>query len=735
MARQDLSHGHRVPWFAAVGTLGAVTAALACRPPARLAEIMPPLSPTLPLIGTMLLSAVAVITGLAASTRPVVTLHRVGCLVGGGVWASAVAWRGWTAAEVVWLAVGAVAMAVLTLALPRDEAATVAAVGPDGMPDRRPREVRDLEALLRELDRRPIRVTDVRPWDDPRDGRRAWVDLPRAMTVSDLATLSARIAGGLHLPPGCVVQVRTGDHQGQAILDIMLRDCLVDPVPVDGATTEASITDAFPLVHDARGNPIMVCLRLMSAVIGGAPDTGKTTLLRRIILQLARCTDTLVWVVDLNGGGLAEPFVTPWAQGRAAAPAVDWVAGDEVEGAILLATAQAIIRDRKRSGEAIRRKRAANSAVLPVDRQLPAIVVLTDEGGEVRQAAGLLGRLCAEGISRFAQIGRAEGGRAVISVLKGTADLLDRGLKVVAPMRVCLGMTEDAEYSHVLGVDPPRGTALQHKGSCWIVPGMQQPLTLARSSDVPIDLIERHTIATARLRPRLDERAQRVAAKLSISDVLGGRDPRDHVDIARDPAMRDVAAGRAYEGRWDRAGALLAEMRGEEPPAPTAPAPEPRDDRPTVAPPGSHLERLLLRTGVTRQDPPEPPAPPAATSRPAPRRVDLDPAAVVREAAELLSSAHLLREVPDPVRTRTGAPDREPTERAPAARMTTRDHIRMVLRDAAPEAMTGAQVVAALADAGVERARQTVYDLLGKLAEASGEPVRRDSDRYWYQLD
>src|SRR5262249_24225717 len=143
-------------------------------------------------------------------------------------------------------------------------------------------------------------------------------------------------------------------------------------------------------------------------------------------------TDCLIWVVDTNGGGVATPWLEPWARGEANIPVIDWVAPTDEEAAVMVAVAAAIAKDRKTSPEANRRKRAANSMILPVDADLPAILVLTDEGGEVRQSVSLLGQLAATGISRLAQIGRAEAVRVVMSVLRGTADLLDKGMRVMA---------------------------------------------------------------------------------------------------------------------------------------------------------------------------------------------------------------------------------------------------------------------------------------------------------------
>jgi len=591
-------------------------------------------------------------------------------LAGCGLWASWVVTHGWTREAVADLAVSALVAAVASMLLPRA----------DGVDLARPRRIQEVESLLQPAAGGKIELTDIEPWPGrKRDGVRYHLDL-NGMTLHALSLRCDAIAGALKLPPGCTVSAEEGPHQGAAVLDVMLRDCLAETRTVEEPTGPASIYDEFAVMHDARGNPVTICLRLLSMVLGGAPDMGKTTLLRRVIMHLARCRDALVWVIDLNGGGLAVPLVEPWARGDATQPVVDWVAGDEYEGAVMIATALAVARDRKTSAEAIRRRREHRTNTLPLDEELPAIVVIGDEGGEIGKATALLGAAIRDGLSSYAQIGREVGGRAIISVLRGTADLLDKGLRIVAAIRVCLTMTEQDEYAHILGVTPP-STRLRHRGSGWIITNIGQRPRLARSADVPPEILERHAVATARYRPRLDARAQQVAAQLTVSAVLGGRDPRDHIDIARHPTMRDVAAGRAYAGRWDRYAPKLAEMRGEEP-APAPVAAPPAVDQPTVAPAGSAREALLLGTGIV-----------------ADRPSTVDP-----------------QQVAGVVATQT-------------RQETTRERIIGIVRDAYPAGLTSGQIGRQLAERGVDVARQTRQDLLRQLVEV-GALDRGDGSTY-----
>lgn len=433
--------------------------------------------------------------------------------------------------------------------------------------DRRPEYVRTWEGYIRQVTRwKTVTISRWERWEVEADGFRLWVDLPTETgnTDADLADICHRLGAAARLKNGCVVQALPSEVQGVAILDVMLRDNLTD---TDNAvhvepTTPASITEEFTVLTTPRGQDLKVGLRIETMLIGGATGSGKTTLLNRIIMFLARCTDTLIWVVDLNGGGIANNWIEPYARGKASKPVVDWVAHTEEEFAVMVAVAGAIARDRKSNREARERIRRANSGgVLPVDSRMPAIIVLADEGGEIRQSLTALGQIAAQALTRLAQIGRAAGVRPIISILRGTSDLMDKAHRTQCAIRLCLRMNEHSEYVHVLDSNPGK-TPLKHKGSGYLKTTFElvEPV-YGRTVNVDELSIERHAIACAELRPDLDSNGLAVAEKLRVDDVIGGR---DFPSFVKSRVYQDILDGRAYSGRWDRAAALLAELRGED---------------------------------------------------------------------------------------------------------------------------------------------------------------------------
>ncbi|TDC25053.1 hypothetical protein E1211_31280 [Micromonospora sp. 15K316] len=685
------------------------------------------------LIGALITGIITVIT-----ERGRVLVHRVLAALAGGGWMTWVALAGWSPVSVVLLVGWAAVLALLEWVLA--PTVTVAQVIRHEQPaaqqpvfQSRSDEEAAWEALLRRLTKAKVIVRGITSWPNPNDGTRIHLDLPEGLTVKKMSesTLADDIAGAVKLPQGCVVRILDAAHQGAAILDVMTRDCLADDRMISEPTTPASINDEFDLATSPRGEAMTVCLRQKGMVVGGTTGSGKTTLLHRIIMFLARCTDALIWVIDFNGGGVASMWLGPYARGEAKKPTIDWVAEDEIEAAAMCAVLIAVTKDRKTNRESMRRKRRANTTVVPVDKDFPAIVILTDEGGEIRQAIGLLASLVDQYIARIAQIGRAEGARVIQSVLRGTSDLLEKGLRAVQGIRICLRMDEEGEYDHVLGKNPGR-VRLLHLGSAFLYrTDRDYRPVLVRTVNVDVKSIERHAIATADLRPDLDQRGRLVASRVTAADVLDGRDPRDpkFADLLEHPVFQDVAAGLVYENRWERKAAMLAELRDEDLPEddePTAPArPEPTVT--PVAAPGSALARLAHGAGVAVDQQQAPAAedektPVTVPAQPTPQQpVPVNDVDAV--AAALLSEAHLALDA-DPARPASPGAELVPLTEP---KKETRDLIREALREAYPRMMTAVEIRTAIRETtGNDVTKQRAHELLTKLVGA-GEVVRDDT--------
>lgn len=556
-----------------------------------------------------------------------------------------------------------------------------------------------------------ITVDRIEPWPDPVDGEKVWINLPVGTTIGDLENKIHVLQGARHLKAGCTIEVLDGDHQGAAVLDVMLRDTMTLGVTVDDHDhSEASINDAFPVMFTPRREPLPICLRTDSAVLGGAPDQGKTTLLHRIVRHLTHCPDTIINAIDLNGGGVARPWVEPWALGEAQRPPIDWVARDEWEAAAQTAVTIAILKHRKSSREAAERKRAARTWLLPVDERMPASVTLVDEGGEVAVTSGRLAAATAENLATIARIGRAEAGRLVMCVLRGTSDLLDKILRVTAAIRICLTMFEDDEYDHVLGVSPPRGAAPTRKGEGFLKRTTDRSPIFSRTIDIDQATIEETAVATQWIRPAYSEEEQAVARRVGPREVLAGREPLP--EEMEHPVMRDAAQGLLYERRWERQARWLAEIRGEETPD-DQPAPAPASPTPARSVPmnpgtvGGPLGDLLVSLGRdTRQS--------VGTLR-----LDVDdPAAVDAAAAELAVSLDSGELAPDPF----------DLSGRPAEQWPTRVHVLAILAHR-PRGLTRAQLSIELGKRGAGVHRGSLHRVLAGMV-TGGELVHGSDATY-----
>jgi hypothetical protein len=730
--------------YVAIGLLGPVVIALACR-------TIPGIPAAAPAVAGVLL---ALVIGAARYNRTTAARAAITALfvAVGFIWSSVAAMAGITALGCVVLVVGVTIGTIVMLAIPIPltkaeleaiaaaeaaaralaEAAAAAADPNYGLAPGRTRQEEDMQAFLRRLSKTDISVIRIDPWENPDDGMDIRVSLVEGMEPRDLVDLCGKIQSSpqLRLPRGCVVTVLDGEYQCEAVVRVMSRDCLKDHLTLDDYedSTPASINDPFPLMRSPQGNWFMVCLRIFCMIIGGTTGSGKTTLLDRIIAYLARCSDALIWVIDFNGGGLGASWNRPYEDGRASKPIIDWLGDTEEESAVIMACAKGIAKSRKTDRESVQMRRDAGTNVLPVSPKKPAVVVITDEGGEVRQASGILGQIVCSQISSLAQIGRETGVRVIMSVLRGTADLLDKALRSVCSIRVCLRMDEEGEYDHVLGRNPGR-VHLMHTGSAWVYRTTQdyRPV-VGRSVDVPPAFVEQHAIDCANLRPELDQAGQAICTNIRLIDVFCGRDPGNYEELLDHPALVDVVEGTAYTRRHQRRAERLSAMeRGEDPNTSTGRRAT-TTDTPRTPRAGSATENLLSQ--VNRLAPSRKPEPEAnATAVEAPSDIEVFDA--------LTSGRHLMINGCNPADTvtTTNAPvvvsqDGETIPDAPTT--TLREHLNVMLTDIYPNSLRAGEIEAALKADGFRYSRGNLYEVLKTMIARHGE-LDKDNDRYFHR--
>ncbi|UED85294.1 type IV secretion system DNA-binding domain-containing protein [Streptomyces profundus] len=343
------------------------------------------------------------------------------------------------------------------------------------------------------------------------------VKLPAGGTTRKaISDRTAALASDLDLPSGCGVAVHEGVTRRLALVKVTTKSMAGQAIafPVEEMAEVTTINNPVPLALLSDGGQAELDLRQASTIVTGTTGTGKTNWLHSLIARLNQTNDSLVWVIDLNGGSLGLPWLHAWREAQnnegvgrwssadIPAPGVDWVASTVGEAKKMLAAAVRIAKARKVAYQDAMRDKDDDK--LPVGPTLPEIVIIVDEGAEVaatREAAKVLA-----GVAEVIRIARAMAIRAVISALRVTQDVLpDPMVRKMASNRVSTGATEDAELGHLFGW---RALSVEESfdgpGSLLVGTDGKAPAR-GRAPRITPGQIEEVCAATSSRRPQLDK--------------------------------------------------------------------------------------------------------------------------------------------------------------------------------------------------------------------------------------
>ncbi|WP_159001405.1 hypothetical protein, partial [Streptomyces sp. SBT349] len=443
---------------------------------------------------------------------------RAACCLAAGAWSSAVlAGEGpMTLTALGSLAVGGIAAGTLGAGFAGHEVteqarrATLLSIG-----TRRALAAEWIDRIARVCHIDGVEILGIEHWPSGL-GYTVEVKLPAGgATRKAIADRGPALASDLDLPTGCGIAFGDGMTRRLVLIKVTTKSLAGQqtPFPLAEMREIATVNNPLPLALLADGGRGELDLRQASTLVAGPTGTGKTNWLHTLIARLNQCNDTLVWVIDLNGGSLALPWLhvwreaqqhtegSRWADADIPTPGVDWVASTPKEAARMLRAAIRIAKHRKVAYQ--QHMRAEDDDKLPVGPTLPEIVIIVDEGAEV--AATREARQVLAGISEVIRIARAMAIRAVVSALRVTQDVLpDPMVRKMASNRVCTGATEDSELGHFFGwralsiedsFDGP-GSLLVGHDSKAPDKGRQERITPSQIEDV--------CAATTHRRPTLD---------------------------------------------------------------------------------------------------------------------------------------------------------------------------------------------------------------------------------------
>jgi S-DNA-T family DNA segregation ATPase FtsK/SpoIIIE len=346
-------------------------------------------------------------------------------------------------------------------------------------------------------------------------------------TWQTIAGFTDGLASAADLPEGCGVEVGPGASRRRCLIEVSTHDALRDDVALPPVTAPRTINDPVPLGVVRNGAPAVVPLRFESAVLVGAVGSGKSNELQTLMAGLIACEDTLVCVIDYNGGGVALPWLASWVEGEIARSPILWVADNEDEAMLLCNWLLAVIEHRKRAYHAA--NAARDDDKLAATPQTPQLVLVTDE-------AGALGRQVTKLIAQISDRGRAAAVRTVTCALRALAEYIPTELLAQAQVRVGMRVNDRKELGYLYdwagGRGGPSPEDAPYTGYGHYRTGQEPPKVFKgfRTSPAAIRAV---AVASAAWRPELD----------AVTAAMPG-------------------AGRVFEDRWERAGHLVAAAGG-----------------------------------------------------------------------------------------------------------------------------------------------------------------------------
>lgn len=373
------------------------------------------------------------------------------------------------------------------------------------------REMMVMQALLRGAVRAPnLRVTKFEKWDNAAGENYIIDGTEDGTTPSDITAQKDTLASKLDLPTGCGVEAVQGVSRGRIVVAVSRVNKIKDDHVYPDTYKQRSIYNRLPIGVLRDGTEVGIALRESSAFVFGQKRSGKTTTLYDIAAGICQCTDAMIWVIDLGGGGVALPFLYPYAQGRVRTPAVDWVATTVDEAKKMADLALAIATDRKATQG--HRKLAANTNLLPLGPDLPEIIIMIDEGRQImgesttmtweaKQVRGILEDIVA--------VGGDSGVNVVFSGLNATQGVIDREILSHLAIRVGMRVTEGRELAYGFDADYTLNPAdIPYQGAGFVKASHEEGTRVFKAYLLEPRQMGEIAVAAADWRPELDDRAK-----------------------------------------------------------------------------------------------------------------------------------------------------------------------------------------------------------------------------------
>lgn len=469
-------------------------------------------------------------TGSRKRISSAALVMRAAGWLGVGGWCSyAVSEGPWTQQALGILAAGAVGLGTAIAGVHHheeakaDEKAHLEAIERAESMDAKRRAVADewTDRLQRVCTGTQVQIVGVEQWDTG-SGFTLDGECEGGTKWKDFKSFEDALAADAKLPEGCGVEVGPGTHRGAVLLHVATVNALINDVPYPDDYSELSINDPVPFGVHRDGSLAQVVIRELSSLTVARRGAGKTNLMNVGLAQGCRMVDNLDWVIDLNGGNLALPWLHAWHNaGRPGKAPIDWVA-DTPQKALDMAEAALRIAQARKPGYA-KRTIEANDDKLPVGPDVPAISIRCDEIAELfspRARQNQILKRAGDTLVQVMELARAVAVNEILAALRATQDVISEP-QILKQSALRFGMKSDeTELAYLCGWGdkispqdiPYPGCGVMKVGDELARPFKAYRITPQQIAKVVVETANRH--------PHLDE--------LSVN-----------------------AAGAAYQKRWE----------------------------------------------------------------------------------------------------------------------------------------------------------------------------------------
>jgi hypothetical protein len=346
---------------------------------------------------------------------------------------------------------------------------------------------------------------------------------PGGSTWKTVKAFEDGLAADAKLPEGCGVEVKPGANRGAFLIDVTTVNRLLgeDMYPDDYSPLTLNGPIRLGVFRD--GSVVAPSLRQLTTTMSGRKGAGKTNLANVFLANCCRMTDQLVWVIDLNGGGLALPWLHAWHKaGKPGRPPVDWVADTPAKALAMAEAALRIAKARKPGYKHLEIE--ADDDKLPVTPQVPGILIAGDEIAEIfspRARRNETLRKVGDTLIQVVELARAVAVNVLATALRVTQDVLSEPQLIVQSGLKIAMKSDEREMAYFFGWDDRANPADAPYVGCGFVKELDEPARPFKADRMLPSRIADVVAATSDRHPELDELSRQAAGEAYEQRWLG----------------------------------------------------------------------------------------------------------------------------------------------------------------------------------------------------------------------